>query len=77
MCRLRDKSIHLDSGVKPRNDKLIEQVPNPALSYHPVPLGHPSNGVELNPRRGCNKFPSVEGWHEVPGWSITQSRGEG
>ncbi len=40
MCRLRDKSIHLDSGVKPRNDKLIEQVTNPAVSYHPVPTTH-------------------------------------
>ena len=38
-------------------------MPNPALSYHPVPLGHPSNGGELSPQREHNKFPSAEGWH--------------
>ena len=36
---------------------------NPALSYHPVPLGHPSNGGELRPYRRRIKFPSAEGWH--------------
>ena len=31
---------------------------------------HPSNGGELGTYRRGEKFPSAEGWHEVPGWSL-------
>ena len=31
---------------------------------------HPSNGGELATYRRGLKFPSAEGWHEVPGWSL-------
>ena len=31
---------------------------------------HPSNGGELGTYRRGLKFPSAEGWHEVPGWSL-------
>ena len=62
MCRLRDKSIHLDSGVKPRNDKLIEQVTNPAVSYHPVPTTRATGGGvhHPKPRRRVTRVTSNE-----------------
>ncbi len=31
---------------------------------------HPSNGGELGTFHRGIKFPSTEGWHEVPGWSL-------
>ena len=31
---------------------------------------HPSNGGELATYRRGLKFPSAEGWHEVPGWLL-------
>ena len=34
---------------------------------------HPSTGGELSPRQERTTFPSAEGWHEVPGWSVTRN----
>ena len=38
-----------------------DEVDNYALSNHPAPLGHPSNGGELGTYRRGLKFPSAEG----------------
>ena len=45
-------------------------------SRNKVPHLAAEYGCYLSSRRGT-KFPSAEGWHEVPGWFITRSLGEG
>ena len=73
----RHASLAMTKGSKCSISYSLTTPPQPptkiAFSRDPV-LGHPSNGGELGAFPSQSKFPSAEGWHEVPGWSKSPLR---